>query len=255
MEKSESSPAETKRFWSPLQAIAITIGVFILSQFFASVFFIFLSEVAGWNQTQFNSWFDSSAFPQFLYILIADGLILAGIWWLLRRKKKSFSFVGWAKPQVSDAGRALIAYGCYIVLFILITVIARVVAPSINLEQEQQLGFEANRGILNLILAGVSLVILPPIVEELLCRGFLYTSLRTRWKVVPSAIVTSVLFAIAHLQFGSGAPLLWVAALDTFVLSLVLVYLRETTGRLTASILLHMLKNVVAFSLLFIFVK
>src|SRR5690606_7282850 len=103
-----------------------------------------------------------------------------------------------------------------------------------------------------LILVFISLVLLPPFVEEVLARGFLYTGLKTKWPVWAAAVVTSLIFAAAHLEFGSGAPLLWVAAIDTFTLSLVLIYLREKTGKLGASIMLHMLKNGVAFVLLFI---
>lgn len=241
--------------WHPLSVVALTIGLFFAAQYLASLFFLFLALGAGWSSEQMTTWFKASALPQFLYVLIADGLILIGVGLLLKHKKQTFKSIGLAKPQLKDALKALVAYGCYIVLFILITTGAKLLVPSLNLDQEQQLGFEANRGVVNLVLAGVSLVILPPIVEEILCRGFLYTGLRKKLRIVPSAIITSLVFAAAHLQFGSNAPLLWVAALDTFVLSLVLVYLRETTGKLAAPMLLHMYKNLLAFSLLFIFVK
>ena len=128
-----------------------------------------------------------------------------------------------SKPQMSDVGKALLAYAGYLVIFMLTTIIAKKISPSLNVDQQQQLGFEANKGLVNLVLAGISLVILPPIVEETLCRGYLYTGLRSRYKIIPSAIITSIVFASAHLQFGSNAPLLWIAAIDTFVLSLVLV--------------------------------
>jgi membrane protease YdiL (CAAX protease family) len=65
--------------------------------------------------------------------------------------------------------------------------------------------------------------------------------------------ITSSLFAIAHLQVGSGEPLLWSAAVDTFVLSLILIYLREKTGSLWTSVGLHSLKNFIAFLGLFVF--
>ena len=70
---------------------------------------------------------------------------------------------------------------------------------------------------------------------------------------VPAAIITSLMFAVGHLQFGSGAPLLWVAALDTFVLSLVLCYIREKTDSLWPGIFIHAIKNALAFSVLFLF--
>ena len=45
---------------------------------------------------------------------------------------------------------------------------------------------------------------------------------------------------------------LWIGALDTFILSLFLVFLREATGNLWAGITLHATKNLVAFITLFI---
>jgi hypothetical protein len=83
-------------------------------------------------------------------------------------------------------------------------------------------------------------------------RGFLFSSLKRGMTVVVAAIVTSSIFAIAHLQFGSDAPLLWLAAIDTFVLSLVLCYLRQKTGSLWPCIGLHMIKNGLAFTVLFL---
>ena len=70
---------------------------------------------------------------------------------------------------------------------------------------------------------------------------------------IVAALITSIIFATAHLEFGEGAPLLWVAAIDTFVLSLALVYVRERTGRLWGSMGVHALKNTVAFVSIYIF--
>jgi membrane protease YdiL (CAAX protease family) len=53
------------------------------------------------------------------------------------------------------------------------------------------------------------------------------------------------------LQTGQGASLLWAAGVDTFVLSLVLVYLREKTGALYAGMLVHSLNNLIAFGVHF----
>ncbi len=254
-EVTKPTPEASKRFWGPVASVVITIVLFMLSQFIASLFFIVLAQLLGWDHQRFSDWYDSSALPQFIFVLVAYVFIIVGIYFLVRKKGKTLAYIGVARPRLSDAGKALVAYGIYMAIFIVVTIVAKKIAPSLNLDQEQQLGFSANKGVVSLILTGVSLVILPPLAEELLCRGFLYTGLRSKLKFIPAAIITSIIFATAHLQFGSGAPLLWVAALDTFVLSLVLVYLREKTGRLTASIFLHMIKNAVAFSILFIFVK
>jgi membrane protease YdiL (CAAX protease family) len=86
---------------------------------------------------------------------------------------------------------------------------------------------------------------------EILVRGYLYSGLRSNWKFLPAALLTSLMFGLAHLQLGSGAAVVWAAGIDTFVLSMVLVYLREKTGVLYAGILVHALNNLIAFGVHF----
>jgi membrane protease YdiL (CAAX protease family) len=101
----------------------------------------------------------------------------------------------------------------------------------------------------------VSVAVLPPIAEEIIARGFLFEGLKRSWGKRWAAVVVSLLFAMAHLGLGSGTQLIWLAAVDTFGLSFVLVWLREKTGGLTAPIGLHMLKNTIAFVYLFVLTR
>lgn len=189
---------------------------------------------------------------QFIFILLIESTVLLTVWVFLRVKDVKFGFIGLVRPRLKDAGYAVAGFGVYFLLYLIITIIVKTIFPDINFAQNQKIGFESAQQGWELILVFMSLVVLPPIVEEILARGFLYTGLKTKLSLWPSVIITSAMFALAHLQFGSGAPLLWVAAIDTFALSLVLIYLREKTGGLGASIMLHMLKNGIAFVLLFI---
>jgi membrane protease YdiL (CAAX protease family) len=95
------------------------------------------------------------------------------------------------------------------------------------------------------------MVLLAPLAEELLFRGYLYGKLRKTAPVWLSVLVASVAFGLAHLWVGSG-PLQWAVAIDTFVLSLMLCALREYTGAVWAGVLLHAIKNGLAFYLLFV---
>ncbi len=70
--------------------------------------------------------------------------------------------------------------------------------------------------------------------------------------IAGAVVGTCILFAIGHLPAGGDAGPLYIAAIDTFVLSLVLIYLREKTGGLWSSMLLHAIKNGVAFTALFV---
>lgn len=243
--------SSSSRMYGPVAAIVLTLVIFFGAQTFVYIIMSILVGVLVMSDGASADWFESSALSQMIFSIFASGLVAASIAGLLKKRGLSLRDVGLKKPHVNDIGRTLLAYLGYLAAFFVITLIAKALIPSLDLEQEQ-FNFDAiSKNASNLFFLFVSLVILPPIIEEIVTRGFLYTGLRSKLKVIPSAIITSIIFAAAHLQFGRDGPLLWIAALDTFILSLALVYLREKTGRLAAPIMLHGLKNAIAFCLLF----
>jgi membrane protease YdiL (CAAX protease family) len=123
--------------------------------------------------------------------------------------------------------------------------------PSLNINQKQEIGFNSVHGAIPLILTFISLVIIPPLAEEIATRGFLYSGLRKWLPRLVAALAVSILFGAAHLPEGNSGPL-WIGGVDMFTLSLVLVFLREKTGNLWAGITLHALKNGIAFVSLFL---
>jgi len=180
-------------------------------------------------------------------------LTLLILWFFLRRRA-SFKALGFARgPVPSDVGKAILAGVVYFFLLWLALGLAGYLFHT-NIDQKQELGFDNISGTLNLTLTFISLVVLPPAVEELLFRGVLFGGLRTRMSFRATALITSVLFAVPHLLESGGGGLLWVAGIDTFILSLVLCYLREKTGNLWAGIILHTLKNAIAFAALYVVV-
>lgn len=239
------------KFWPPIPSILLVIGIYLISQAVASGLILLWPTAMDWSESRLDAWLETTV-AQFWFIVLIEVTVLMLVFVLLRWRRSSFKTIGLKKLLPRDILYALSGFGLYFLLYLVVAIIATVISPGLNLEQEQQIGFETASTFTGLTMVFISLVILPPITEEILMRGFLYTGLRSKWPVWPAAIVTSLLFAVAHLQFGSGAPLLWVAAIDTFALSMVLVYLRERTGSLGAPILLHTLKNGIAFTLLFI---
>jgi membrane protease YdiL (CAAX protease family) len=237
--------------WGARRAILITIGIYLLTQLAAVLVFSLYAMLQNWTSAEANQWLDSSVIAQFAFIVVVEAGTLGLLYLFIRRYKTSFKNLGLIKPKLRDVGYALSGFAVYLPLYLATLAAVHALVPSINIDQKQQLGFQdANGNMLFVVFMG--LVILAPITEEILVRGFLYGSLKKQWPKIYAVICTSVLFAMAHLQFGSGAPLLWVAAIDTFILSLVLIYLRDKTGGLAASIMLHMLKNSLAFIALFI---
>jgi membrane protease YdiL (CAAX protease family) len=116
--------------------------------------------------------------------------------------------------------------------------------PGANLDQAQELGLTQVYGASRMMVF-VVLVIITPFVEELLFRGLLYGGLRMRQLPVwAAALIVSVLFGVAHGQLNVGV--------DVFCLSLVACYARELTGSIWAGIVLHMIKNGIAFAIVFV---
>ena len=148
------------------------------------------------------------------------------------------------KPIFDDTWRALLGYGVYFFLTISATLIISIIWKELQLDEQQNVGFGNLSQLSEYIMAFIALAIIPPIAEELLFRGYLFGELRQKISFIPSMILTSLIFAIVHLQLNVG--------IDVFCLSLVLCYLREKTGAIWAGVFLHMIKNSIAFYLLFI---
>jgi membrane protease YdiL (CAAX protease family) len=244
---------EGKLGWTPLESVAVTIFIFFAGQIIGGFLAYVLASLGGGSQQEVLDWLSNATIGQFLFIVLNAAISVGLLVLFLKQRKVSFRTIGFErKPRWIDIAYALIALIAYYVSYIFLVSIIKQMIPSLDIEQEQQIGFDSfTKSQLPLVF--ISLVVIPPLLEETLTRGFLYTGLRKGSSRYVAVIVTSILFAIAHLQFGSGAPLLWIAAIDTFTLSLFLIYLKEKTGNLWAPILLHGLKNFVAFLALFVF--
>lgn len=240
--------------WTPLEAVGVTIAIYFVTQLVAALIAGFVGSAHGLNEEQINSVLDNSPGWQFLMILGME-TATAGLVYLFVSKirRTSLRAIGVVRPKLRDIWYAIAGFGAYFLIYAaLVFNIIQHYFPQINTDQRQELGFNANVGGPELIFVALSLVVLPPLVEELLVRGFLYTGLRTRIPKIYAALIASLVFASAHLQWGSGHPLLWTAAADTFVLSMVLIWLRQKTGSLWPGIGVHFLKNGIAFFVLFV---
>ena len=94
------------------------------------------------------------------------------------------------------------------------------------------------------VIAFLVLVVIAPIFEEIIFRGWLYGKLRAKMEAPIAIVIVSLLFGIMHFQ--------WNVGVNVFALSVVLCALREITGTIYAGILTHMIKNGVAFYLLYL---
>lgn len=239
---------ESKQAYGPALALSAVFVSLILIPLFAGLI------VGGVGGIFFDWDFDnpSTSFV-FLISLFSSLTIIYFIWILLKARGLGFGSIGLSrKPNVKDAALAVGIFLIYLGVLLTVTSLIRYFLPGIDADQEQQLGFSKDIAGQGLVLVFIALVILPPLMEEILIRGFLYTGLRAKLNKIAAAIIASIVFGVAHLQLGSGAPPLWIVAVDTFILSLFLIYLRERTGSIWSGIFVHGIKNGLAFLVLFI---
>lgn len=197
-------------------------------------------DFSGANKALFNA-----TVAAIIYI-IALLIVIGGPYWL-RRRATTKEDVGLARlPNWVDIGVAPVAFVVYMIVSGIVMYLASILIPGFQVDQVQEVGFSAASLSLpyEYVLAFVTLVIIAPVAEELLLRGYLYGKLKKhipRWVAI---ILVSALFGVLHGQ--------WNVAIDTFVLSVFLCLLRDLTGALWPAMLLHMLKNGIAYYLLFV---
>jgi len=221
---------------------ALLIAAFIGAQYIVSFVIIGLIQLGlPWSPT---STVNTLSFR--VYVYVAMTLIIGIVVWY-RYRKLSFEQIGLPRlPEWSDIGLSLAG----VIVYMLASTVALTLAsniPGFSPDQAQDLGLGRLFGS-DLVLGFVVLVVLTPLFEEVIFRGFLYGRLRNLqfpWWV--SSLVVSILFGLAHMQ--------WNVGVDVFFLSMVACMLREMTDSIWAGVLLHMVKNFLAFLVTFVFIQ
>ena len=142
----------------------------------------------------------------------------------------------------SDIGLAIAGLFGYLTFSAILTALFSVF-PWFNLTENQPLLYSTLISPLNKVFAAIALVVVGPILEEVIYRGLIYGKLRKKHSLITSILIVSILFGFLHGQ--------WNVGVDVFALSVVACLMRETTGTIYAGIILHILKNTIAFYFLF----
>lgn len=254
MSKHPTHPkTHTKQFFrfDPVTTILLLAGVFIASQVAAALIAGLYPALRDWTEAQSRAWVNYSVEFRFAYVVITSVLSIAAILQLVRLAQVTKERIGLVRPKLRDVGWSFVAYGLYFLCFLIAVIGIRFFMQGVSFEQRQQTGFESAFTGGEVLMTFLSLVVIVPVAEEIMFRGFLFSSLRAQFRLRYAVIITSLLFGLAHLQFREDAPVLWLAAVDTFILSCFLCYLRERFDSVWPAVFLHAIKNGVAFILLF----
>ncbi len=168
-------------------------------------------------------------------------------WTLLKKHgmkttRNEMGLRGW--PTWTDI---LLSVGGYLVATLIggaLLFLGQAVLPMIDWEQAQEVGFQNIYVAGDLIMAYIALAIVAPICEELIFRGWLYGKLRAKIPAFPAIVLVSLLFALVHGQ--------WNVGVIVFAMSVINCLIRELTGTVYGGILVHIIRNSIAFYGLFI---
>lgn len=231
----------SKIFWACGWCLWTIICYFLSQIIVVEVFSLF--GLIGSNDTIINT-----LFATFVYAIML-GLSYGGVY-LVRKSYKlpKLSEMAGLTRRINwkDLGQAIVHVTLYFCVLIVAMMALQMLLPELA-NEDQDVGFaKSGNDLWQLCLIFFSLVVAAPIAEELVMRGMLFGQLRSKLSFWPATILVSLLFALAHGQVNVG--------IDVFVLSMFLCYVREKTGAVYAPIMMHSIKNLVGFLVVFVFV-
>ena len=153
---------------------------------------------------------------------------------VLGRRHAHLGDLGWRMPRLRWIPVALVAAVLSLVVLSYLLDIIQALLPHLQNAQgpevQQEYGHE-----LNFAIPAVSVV--APLAEETFFRGFIYSWMRRHLRVPATAILSSCVFAAAHLSYGAQSELL--IFLPLTLLGVVLALLYEYSGSLVPGVIVH----------------
>lgn len=238
-------PARRWRYDSPVTDWQWWLGpvAIVLALVFAVIASLVVDGIAGALGVHVSS---TSNLPGGLIIVdtvLQDAIFVATAVVLARsglRKVSSAQFGLLKTPRWRAAGLVVLTFG----VFLLISLIwAALIETKTTERLLEQLG--TNEGTALLIGSAALTCVVAPICEELLFRGFVFTSLRNLRGPWVAAVITGLLFGAVH---ATSAPVVYLLPLA--VLGFLLCVLYRATGSLYACMAAHCLNNSIAFGAL-----
>jgi membrane protease YdiL (CAAX protease family) len=141
--------------------------------------------------------------------------------------------------KVNKLKESVVSFILFIPLLFLISFIIQNILPEYK-QQEIVLNFKSNLLKDKALLLHV--LIIAPVVEEIIFRGYIYRILKTKIPIIFAIIISSTLFSLIHYNVLSFILL--------FVLSIFLTYIYERNGSIMCPIIIHSLFNLMMSALI-----
>ena len=220
-----------------------TIWVFVVNFFLPKL--IALPALFFIDRSILTSPVGSTCFQAIAYILCILVIIFVPMLvkksWKPTREKLGLTDL----PTFTDVGIAILGFiACMIISGIIINILSNI--PGFNAAEAQEIGYSSQIYGFDRVVAFIALVIVAPIAEEIIFRGWLYEKVKSYSSVAIATAVISILFGFLHGQ--------WNVGIVVGIMSVIMCLERELTGTIYAGILTHMIKNGVAFWFLFVII-
>jgi hypothetical protein len=181
--------------------------------------------------------------PMFISVLLSGLVTLAILWWHLKEDTRQEKIGLFAASRLS----LLKTIGLCIALMVGVTLLGEAYARYVVPGQELQAGVNqliegVPKTAFTHILLFVTIAVIAPVLEEVLFRGYLQTSLMHHMKPWLAILLASAIFGAVHLQ-PFAFPMLT-------ALGAVFGYLYYITGSLKVNIILHVINNGIAYLLM-----
>lgn len=172
-------------------------------------------------------------------------LLAVGVPFFVYKKKITRRDIGLQRlPTWAELGLALAGYVASAIVAYYAIIFLGTIVPGFDAVEEQDVGFVGLSHRYEYVVAFVTLVIIAPFAEEIFFRGYIYGKLKRYIPTWLAIVVVSIMFGAAHGQWNVGVM--------TFIMSLFMCGLRDLTGSLWPAIVLHMTRNGIAYTVLFI---
>ena len=118
------------------------------------------------------------------------------------------------------------------ILGIILSLIYNVFAYYLNFVLKTSLFDNSNNIAITLLSTGI----LGPIIEELMFRGIIYNELKSKYSNMKSILITTIFFAIIHINI--------IQILYALIIGFILIFVYEKYNNIKAPIILHMASNI-----------
>jgi membrane protease YdiL (CAAX protease family) len=232
-------PDDLRVPWSWIDVLAFIL-LYLVGWFFVGIFVTMGFAAFGITLQHIQK----SVTQQSLFSLLAQAILDFGVFaYLVAQVRLQFGrpfwrTIGWRPLETGKTPRALAYLGLLFggfILAMMITLASAVSPPKVKMPIQSFL--QNRQSAFFFILMGV---LLAPLIEETLFRGYLYPVIARSFSVSAGVLVTGTLFGLLHAQQLWGG---WLQIGLLVVVGIVLTFARAATKTVVASYLLHLSYN------------